>query len=133
MLLPHNLLINFRVYHEQLRQAESYLDSLLQSANNTLTTLSSLVESFQAVDTQTTEFQAQCEGILADQKRTSSLADEIAENLQYYNYLEPITKRLNAPGAGSLVRRSEFPEMLSNLDACLDYMNSHVRSYMILY
>jgi conserved oligomeric Golgi complex subunit 3 len=88
------------------------------------------VESFQTVETQTTEFQDQCEGILADQKRSSNLADEIAENLQYYNYLDPITKRLNAPGAGSLVRRSEFPEMLANLDACLDYMNSHVRSHI---
>jgi conserved oligomeric Golgi complex subunit 3 len=96
-----------------------------------LTTLSSLADSFRAVETQTTEFQAQCEGILADQKWTSTLADEIAGNLQYYNYLEPITKRLNAPGSGSLVRRSEFPEMLSNLDACLDYTDSHVRADLL--
>lgn len=86
-----------------------------------------MADSFRAVEAQTTEFQTQCEGILEEQKRTADLADQIAENLQYYNYLEPITKRLNAPGAGSLVRRSEFPELLENLDACLEYMTTNVR------
>lgn len=82
------------------------------------------------METQTTEFQAQCEGILNDQKRTSRLAEDVAQNLQYYNYLEPITRRLNAPGAGGLVLRSEFSDMLSNLDTCLDYMQAHVSKYL---
>jgi len=47
------------------------------------------------------------------------------ESRQYYEYLEPMTRRLNAPGAGNLVRAKEFPEMLKNLDACLDYMQGH--------
>ncbi|KAF2663471.1 Sec34-domain-containing protein [Microthyrium microscopicum] len=115
----------YQLYQDQLSQTHAHLDSLLTSANSTLTILTSLADSFKAVDTQTTEFQAECENIIADQKRTSKLAEEFSENLQYYNYLEPITKRLNAPGAGSLVRRSEFPDMLSNLDACLEFMQSH--------
>ena len=110
-------------------QAESHLETLLGSANSTLEMLSTLSASFNAVETQTTEFQAQCEGILADQKRTSDLAAEISQNLQYYNYLEPITRRLNAPGAGGLVLRSEFSDMLSNLDTCLDYMQAHVSTH----
>ncbi|KAF2463850.1 uncharacterized protein BDR25DRAFT_105854 [Lindgomyces ingoldianus] len=48
------------------------------------------------------------------------------QNLRYYLYLEPITKRLNAPGAGNIVRGKEFTEMLSNLDNCLEYMQSHI-------
>lgn len=115
----------YQLYEDQLIHTEAHLDSLLASANSTLSILSSLAESFKAVDNQTTEFQAECESILAEERRTAKLADDIAENLQYYNYLEPITKRLNAPGAGSLVRRSEFPEMLANLDACLEYMQEH--------
>lgn len=55
----------------------------------------------------------------------TKLADDMKENLQYYAYLEPITRRLNAPGASNVVTRSEFPEMLSNLDSCLDYMQGH--------
>jgi conserved oligomeric Golgi complex subunit 3 len=97
----------------------------LRSANSTLELLSSLSTSFKAVEAQTTDFQAQCEDILGDQKKTSQLAEDLAENLQYYNYLEPITRRLNAPGAGNFVRRTEFTEMLANLDTCIDYMQAH--------
>jgi len=53
------------------------------------------------------------------------LAEDINHNLQYYAYLEPITRRLNAPGASNWVRGKEFSGMLSNLDNCLDYMQAH--------
>jgi len=115
----------FQLYRNQLTQAQAHLEYLLSSAYSTLTILASLSDSFNIVDDQTTEFQTECETILADQKKTAKLAGEVVENLQYYNYLDPITKRLNASGAGSLVRRSEFLEILSNLDTCLDYMQSH--------
>lgn len=108
---------------------ESHLDSLLSNANSTLELLASLSNSFKAVESQTTAFQAQCEHLLNDQKRTLKMADDIADNLQYYTYLDPITKRLNAPGAGRWVQSQEFSDMLSNLDACLDYMQSHVRLF----
>jgi hypothetical protein len=63
--------------------------------------------------------------LIEDQQRITKLADEMEKNLRYYLYLEPITKRLNAPGAGSIVRGKEFTEMLSNLDNCLEYMQAH--------
>lgn len=87
--------------------------------------LSWLTEAFKAVEQQTTAVQTQCEGLVGDQKRITRLADEIAENLQYYAYLEPITRRLNAPGAGNFVRRKDFLDMLVNLDNCVDYMQKH--------
>ncbi|KAK4934476.1 hypothetical protein LTR28_010639, partial [Elasticomyces elasticus] len=70
---------------------------------------------------------AQCESLVSEQRRITKLADEMNEDLRYYAYLEPITRRLNAPGAGNLVRGKDFPEMLLNLDNCLDYMQAHVR------
>lgn len=66
---------------------------------------------------------------MSEQKRITKLADDMDENLRYYTYLEPMTRRLNAPGAANLVRSKEFPEMLSNLDHCLEYMEAHVRSH----
>jgi hypothetical protein len=114
-----------RLYRDQLLLTESHLDSLLASAHASLKLLSSLSNSFKAVEAQTTAFQSQCEDLLNDQKRTMKLADDIGGNVQYYTYLEPITRRLNAPGAGNLVRSKEFSDTLSNLDACLDYMQSH--------
>lgn len=88
--------------------------------------LATLSESFKAVESQTTAFQAQCEDLLAEQKRLSDLADEVGTDLQYYGYLEPLTRRLNAPGAGRLVRSDDFLDMLANLNICIDFMDQHV-------
>ncbi|EON68894.1 hypothetical protein W97_08152 [Coniosporium apollinis CBS 100218] len=115
----------YKSYLEQLQLSQSHLESLLTDTNSTLDLLSSLSEAFKAVEAQTTAFQAQCEGLVSDQNHTSKLADDIAENLRYYTYLDPITKRLNAPGAGKLVGGKEFSEMLANLDNCLEYMQAH--------
>lgn len=79
------------------------------------------------METQTTTFRTQCEGLIEDQKRITTLADDLEQNLRYYLYLEPITKRLNAPGAGNIVRGKEFTDMLSNLDSCLEYMQAHTK------
>lgn len=114
-------------YRDQLHLAEQHLGSLLSGANTALQLLSGLSNNFKAVEAQTTAFQGQCEDLLNDQKRTMKLADGIAENLQYYTYLDPMTRRLNAPGAGRLVGGKEFTYMLSNLDACLEYMQAHAR------
>ena len=61
----------------------------------------------------------------------TELASNLDKNLKYYSFLEPVTRRLNAPGAGSFVRSKEFSEMLSRLDDCLDYMAAHVCSFYI--
>ncbi|KAF2224407.1 Sec34-like family-domain-containing protein [Elsinoe ampelina] len=114
-----------RLYHDQLEISQNHLDSLLQSTTSSLNLLSSLSESFRIVEEQTHAFHQQCQSIIAEQKRMTKLADDMKENVQYYAYLEPITRRLNAPGATSVVTRSEFPEMLANLDSCLDYMQGH--------
>ena len=71
-------------------------------------------------------FQSQCEDLLKQQQKIEGLADDLDHNLKYYNYLEPATRRLNAPGAGSFVRSKEFSEMLSRIDECLDYFSAHV-------
>ncbi|KAF2144526.1 uncharacterized protein K452DRAFT_349625 [Aplosporella prunicola CBS 121167] len=115
----------YQLYRDQLHLTHRHLDSLLESTTSALDLLSSLSDSFKAVAAQTTTFQTQCEGLITDQKRITKLADDMTENLQYYNYLEPITRRLNAPGAGNFVRGRQFSEMLENLDMCLEYMQAH--------
>ncbi|KAI9738318.1 MAG: Golgi transport complex subunit 3 [Cirrosporium novae-zelandiae] len=111
---------------DQLNLQISHLDSILDGTSSTLDLLSSLSSSFRAVQAQTTAFQKQCEGLLTEQKRLTTLADGIGENLQYYGYLEPITRRLNAPSAGNFVRGQDFSEMLTHLDECLRYMKKHL-------
>lgn len=117
---------DYTAYHRQLQLSHSHLDSLLSDTSSTLSLLASLADSFKEVEAQTTIFRKQCEGLLGEQKRIEGLADDLDQNLKYYNYLEPVTRRLNAPGAGNFVRSKEFSEMLARLDDCLSYMTAHV-------
>ncbi len=81
------------------------------------------------MEVQTATFQSRCDGLLAEQRHLSALTHDLAEDLHYYDYLDRVTKRLNAPGAGNSVRRDDFSEMLSTLDNCLEYMQTHVSSF----
>ena len=123
--LPLTATIN-RLYLDQLQTSRRHLDSLLQDADTNLNLLTHLSKTFDDVEAQASAFQARCESLLADQRRLSSLADDVGENLQFYNYLDPITRRLNAPGVRHFVRSDDFTEMLSQLDECLEYMKVHV-------
>lgn len=111
---------------QELQTSKSHLDALLTDTSSTLDLLRSLSESFKAVEAQTSNFRRQCEGLLSAQKRDTELADKIQENLQYYEFLDPASRRLNAPGAGNTVRGQDFSDMLRRLDECLDYMETHV-------
>ena len=115
----------FQTYYEQLQLSNSHLENLLSSTQSTLGLLSTLSDSFKSVETQTNAFRQQCDSLITEQKRLEFLADAIEENARYYAYLEPMTRRLNAPGAANLVKGQDFPEMLSNLDNCLAYMEAH--------
>ena len=98
---------------------------MLSDTAATLESLSEIFASFRAVEAQTSTFQKQSEGLLIIERRSEKLADEIKENLKYYEPLERITKRLNAPSAGNFVRNKEFSGMLVQLDECIDYMQTH--------
>ncbi|OJJ51608.1 hypothetical protein ASPZODRAFT_127716 [Penicilliopsis zonata CBS 506.65] len=116
----------YQSYLDELQMSKAHLDALLIDTSSTLDLLSTLSESFQAVESQTSNFQKQCEGLLSVQNKYTELADSIQDNLQYYDLLGPASRRLNAPGAGSTVRGKEFSDMLRRLDECLDYMETHV-------
>lgn len=122
----------YRDHQKRLALSESHLEGLLSDTTSTLDLLDDLARSFKAVEAQTSTFQNQCEGLINEQKRIERLADDLEHNLKYYNYLEPVTRRLNAPGAGSLVRGKEFSEMLARIDDCLAYMAAHVSSKVFL-
>ncbi|KAG9230428.1 Sec34-like family-domain-containing protein [Amylocarpus encephaloides] len=115
----------YQLYRDQLALSERHLDSLLEDTNSALGLLATLSESFKSVETETTAFQSQCEDLLAEQKRIRDLANEVGTDLQYYAYLEPLTRRLNTPGASRLIRGDDFLDMLMNLNACIDFMDQH--------
>lgn len=120
-------LTDTRLYRDQLTVTERHLDGLIEDANATLKLLTSLSNSFGSVEAQTSTFQSQCEELLQEQRRLEVLADEVGTDLHYYAYLDNATRRLNAPGASRLVDDASFGEMVENIDACIVFMENHVR------
>lgn len=116
----------YLLYAQQLEVTERHLDSLIGAADGALGLLTSLSESFRAVELQTTTFQSQCDDLISEEKRLQVLADEVGTDLHYYAYLDGVTRRLNAPGASRLVDHENFGEVLTNLDACINFMTAHV-------
>ncbi|KAI9781028.1 MAG: Golgi transport complex subunit 3 [Peltula sp. TS41687] len=116
---------DYMIYHEQLIASQSHIDTMLENVSETITLLTSITESFESVQEQTSTFQDRSQDVLTEEQHTSRLADDINENLRFYDYLDPISRKLNAPGAGQLVREKEFAETLLNLDRCLKYMEAH--------
>ncbi|KAJ9611972.1 Golgi transport complex subunit 3 [Cladophialophora chaetospira] len=115
----------YQQYLDQLSEARSHLDTLLASTAATLSELSTISASFASISTQTQSFQEQSATIIEDQRKNEFIAQEIADNLRYYEPLERITRRLNAPQAGNFVRSQDFSDMLVTLDECIDYMQTH--------
>lgn len=125
--------MTYRLYQDQLEITERHLDTLIEGANNALQLLASLADSFRAVESQTTSFQAQCDDLLTEEKRLRKLADEVGTDLHYYAYLDGVTRRLNAPGASRLVDHQNFGEILTNLDACIAFMVKHVSPVIFIF
>ncbi|KAK3385017.1 Sec34-like family-domain-containing protein [Podospora didyma] len=110
------------LYHDQLSMTERHLSSLVDDADSALKTLEGLCQAFRSVEDQTSSFQAQCDDLLSEQKRLQTLADDLGTDLHYYEYLDTVTRRLNAPGAGRFVDDAEFLKVLANLDSCIAFM-----------
>lgn len=116
----------YTLYGEQLAMTERHLDTLIDDTNSALKLLASLSESFRGVEEQTTTFQSQCEDLLSEQRRLEKLVDEVGTDLHYYAYIDNVTRRLNAPGAGRQVEDEAFGETMRNLDSCIAFMEKNV-------
>ncbi|CAK7263929.1 Golgi transport complex subunit 3 [Sporothrix epigloea] len=104
---------------------ERHLGRLIEDTDGALSLLAALAESFRTVEEQTTSFQSQCDDLVSEQRRLQTLADEVGTDLHYYGYLDNATRRLNAPGAGSLADTEELSEILASLDSCIHFMAHH--------
>lgn len=115
----------YTLYGEQLAMTERHLETLIEDTNSALKLLASLSESFRGVEEQTSTFQSQCEDLISEQRRLEKLADEVGTDLHYYAYIDNVTRRLNAPGAGRQVEDGSFGETLENLNACIAFMEKN--------
>lgn len=105
---------------------ERHLEALIIETNGALDLLASLPSSFRAVERQISSFRSQFDDVLAEKDRLQKLATDVETDLCHYMYLDDVTRRLNAPGASRLVESDAFADILSNLDACINFMSNNV-------
>ncbi|PKS11230.1 hypothetical protein jhhlp_002991 [Lomentospora prolificans] len=115
----------YSLYRDQLTLAENHLETLIQDANKSLALLTTLSTSFKSVEAQTKSFQARCNTLLSDQSRLEQLANEVGTSLYYYAYLDNVSRRLNAPGAGRLAEHHDLAEVFDHLESCIEFMTEH--------
>ncbi|KAI1006838.1 hypothetical protein K3495_g1379 [Podosphaera aphanis] len=115
----------YTLYLDQLALSERHLDNILEDTSSAIRIITELSESFKSVETETKNFQAQCDDLLSDKKRLMTLENQIGSHLQYYAYLEPLTKRLHNAGSTRTVRSDDLFDILLNLNTCIDFMDQH--------
>ena len=116
---------DYLLYRDQLTLTERHLDGLIEDANATLKLLTTLSDSFESVEAQTSSFRSQCEDLLSEQRRLEKLATDVGSDLNHYAYLDTVSRRLNAPGASRLVDSVEFGDMIDNIEVCIVFLEEH--------
>jgi hypothetical protein len=115
-------------YRAQLETISLYLEAveeLCQLIEEMLTVCKEMEQDYQFVQFKSSALQNDCERLLAEQQGLLATADQLAENLSYFNDLEKITKLFNAPG-NEVCANEFFIPMLSRLDECLTFVQNNV-------
>lgn len=109
----HNCAINSRA-----------INTLITDTNAVMATLDALVDQYNKVERDTSDFAKQSQRLLQDQKTADATASAISEALSVFEASEWITKVLSSPGT-NLLRKRLFKEVMAKLDACIDFVDAH--------
>ena len=121
----------YRIYLKQLEQHQQDCNELLSQVTGTLDKLTKLEDQYGFVSNKTNSLHEACEQMLIDQNKLSKLADDLESNVSYFLEYEKIQSQLSSPTLS--VHGELFHDILNRLDKCIDYMQSHVRPFQILY
>ncbi|CDR37669.1 CYFA0S01e14576g1_1 [Cyberlindnera fabianii] len=86
--------------------------------------LTDLTVKYNAVTTETFEFQSQSDALMEQYNSYISLNEDLKSNLHYYELLTTITRKLNNPSP-NIVRRESFRRLLEQLDECIQFCDDH--------
>jgi len=96
---------------------------LLDSIQSIKKDAGTILSSYHLVKTKTHAVQVACKSLLLEQQNLLQLSDSVHEKLNYFDRLERIARVVSAPG--NVVTRSNFAELLSELDGSLQFCESN--------
>nr|CAG4643782.1 EOG090X02EM [Lepidurus arcticus] len=112
-------------YAQQLQQNQNECKGLLEQVAETLSHLGKLKEQYGLVSHKTNSLHEACEQMLADQTKLAALADDIENRLMYFMEVDRLGPLIDSPTLS--VHSDHFLELLSRLDECITYMDSHLQ------
>lgn len=119
--LPIDLALNFQ--HNCQLNSEA-IEDLIRDTDTILAVLDRLVDQYNKVDRDTSDFAKQSQHLLEEQKKAEETAGEISEALLVFEASEWITKVLSSPGI-NLVKKRLFKEAMAKLDSCIEFVDTH--------
>ncbi|XP_078694168.1 conserved oligomeric Golgi complex subunit 3-like isoform X3 [Branchiostoma floridae x Branchiostoma belcheri] len=113
----------YRFPAERLKQHRKECDDVLGDVCSALDHLQELQKQYIFVSTKTNALHEACEHLLQEQTKLVNAAESINNKLSYFTELERISTKLNSPAMS--VTSDSFVPMLSRIDECVAYINSH--------
>ncbi|XP_019645031.1 PREDICTED: conserved oligomeric Golgi complex subunit 3-like [Branchiostoma belcheri] len=113
----------YRFPAERLKQHRQECDDVLGDVCSALDHLQELQKQYIFVSTKTNALHEACEHLLQEQTKLVNAAESINNKLSYFTELERISTKLNSPAMS--VTSDSFVPMLSRIDECVAYINSH--------
>ncbi|XP_078613275.1 conserved oligomeric Golgi complex subunit 3-like isoform X2 [Branchiostoma floridae x Branchiostoma japonicum] len=113
----------YRFPAERLKEHRQECDQVLGDVSSALDHLQELQKQYIFVSTKTNALHEACEHLLQEQTKLVNAAESINNKLSYFTELERISTKLNSPAMS--VTSDSFVPMLSRIDECVAYINSH--------
>lgn len=105
----------------------SYVDGIASENEQILNDLSVLMNQYETVSRETSEFASQATELLAQQDSLEQKSSQMSHVLRIFEPLESITKRLVSSG-NSIIRMGKVVPIIHQLQECLDFLEKH-KSY----
>lgn len=110
-------------YMETLKRYNAHCQEIIAVIGEALDSINNLEKEYVFVSTKTNALHDACEQLLADQTKLINAAENIQQDLVFFNELDRVTTKL---GASSLAVTGEtFQSLLIRIDECIDFMTKH--------
>ena len=112
-------------YLNQLEEKNGYYTTLRSTTRQVTDRLVTIIDKFQAISSETESFQNSIDSLATSLKESEESYETIQRELQYFQNLEPIARRLNQYSSPNIVLKDSFNQNLAKIDESLNFLKEH--------
>ncbi|ODQ82357.1 hypothetical protein BABINDRAFT_29730 [Babjeviella inositovora NRRL Y-12698] len=118
--------IKFTNFQKNAEAEAANCDKLISQTRSIVASLKELTAKYDNVAQETHQFQTSAQKLIDDHNSLMLVYNEIKANLLQFESLDEITKTLNNPNGGNLVKKRSFRDTLLKLDECLLFVEANL-------